>query len=271
MSRSAIWALAVLLFGGLATAGASERRPQVTAAASVAGQPGETVGIDIAVGPADLIPQHSFIRLRGLPIGTRLSAGNAVSPTIWAVPLAALAGLKLTLPTELPTKTEVSIALMTIDGEVLAERPFQLAPGAAAAPADARAIVAIPPAAAAPASPPAPVPAPAPAARNPAPKVATPPSKEDRARAENFMQRAAQALERGDIATARAFLERAVDLGDANAALRLGATFDPAELSRMGAVGIKADPALARQWYEKARDLGATALADERLKRLAGR
>jgi TPR repeat protein len=270
MSRSAIWALAVLVLGGLTTADASERRPQVTAAATLAGQPGETVGIDIAVGPSDVIPQHSFIRLRGLPLGTRLSAGNAVSPTVWAVPLAALAGLKLTLPTELPPRTEVSIALMTIDGEVLAERPFQLAPGASAAPADPRAIVAIPPAAAAPVPPPAAVPAPAPAPRAPAPKLAQP-SQEDRARAESFMARAAQALERGDIATARAFLERAVDLGDANAALRLGATFDPAELGRMGAVGIKADPALARQWYEKARDLGATAVADERLKRLAGR
>jgi hypothetical protein len=270
MSRTPIWALAVLVLGGLTTVHASERRPQVTAAATVAGQPGETVGLDIAVGPAELIPQHSFVRLRGLPIGARLTAGNAVSPTIWAVPLAALAGLKLTLPTELPQRTEVSIALMTIDGEVLAERPFQLTPGVAAVPADPRAIVAIPPTAAAPAPPAAPVPTPAPAARGPTPKLAQP-SKEERARAEGFVQRATQALERGDIATARAFLERAVDLGDANAALRLGATFDPSELSRMGAVGIKPDPVLARRWYERARDLGEKAVADERLSRLAGR
>jgi hypothetical protein len=57
-------------------------------------------------------------------------------------------------------------------------------------------------------------------------------------------------LRSGDVASARAFYERAVDAGDGRAALRMGATFDPAFL------GARGDPAVARLWYERARDLG---------------
>jgi hypothetical protein len=60
-------------------------------------------------------------------------------------------------------------------------------------------------------------------------------------------------LSAGDIASARLFYERAADEGDAAAALRLGATFDPAFLGR---AGVRGDPALASSWYRRARDLG---------------
>jgi hypothetical protein len=57
-------------------------------------------------------------------------------------------------------------------------------------------------------------------------------------------------LRRGDVASARAFYERAADAGGGRAALRMGATFDPAFL------GVRGDPAEARRWYQRARDLG---------------
>ena len=74
-------------------------------------------------------------------------------------------------------------------------------------------------------------------------------------------------LSAGDIASARLFYERAADAGDSAAALRLGATFDPNFLGRVGVRGNPGDPAQAASWYRRARDLGDAAAA-ERLKNL---
>ena len=74
-------------------------------------------------------------------------------------------------------------------------------------------------------------------------------------------------LKAGDVASARLFYERAAELGDGAAALRLAATFDPRFLSRAGVRGTPADPAQASLWYRRARDLGEAA-AEERLKTL---
>lgn len=74
-------------------------------------------------------------------------------------------------------------------------------------------------------------------------------------------------LSAGDIASARLFYERAADAGDSAAALRLGATFDPNFLGRVGVRGTPGDPAQAASWYRRARDLGDAAAA-ERLKNL---
>jgi hypothetical protein len=63
-------------------------------------------------------------------------------------------------------------------------------------------------------------------------------------------------LRNGDVASARLFYERAAGAGDGRAALRLGATFDPEFLGRLGLGKLQANPAEARSWYSRARDLG---------------
>ena len=63
-------------------------------------------------------------------------------------------------------------------------------------------------------------------------------------------------LHAGDVASARLFYERAADAGDWRAAIRLGATFDPAFLSRAG-VRTVGDPIEAQSWYRHALGLGA--------------
>jgi hypothetical protein len=63
-------------------------------------------------------------------------------------------------------------------------------------------------------------------------------------------------LSGGDVASARLFYERAADAGDRQAAMRLGATFDPAFLGRVG-LHTGSDPAKALSWYRHALDLGA--------------
>lgn len=61
-----------------------------------------------------------------------------------------------------------------------------------------------------------------------------------------------------DIVSARLFYERAADAGDARAALRLGATFDPTFLAHAAFPGAHSDVKRALFWYSRARELGAT-------------
>jgi hypothetical protein len=74
----------------------------------------------------------------------------------------------------------------------------------------------------------------------------------------------------GDVVTARVAFQRAADAGDADAAVALGATYDPTVLAKLGVVGISADIAKARSWYQKAEKLGSPD-ARRRLEVLADR
>jgi hypothetical protein len=74
-----------------------------------------------------------------------------------------------------------------------------------------------------------------------------------------LIKRGKDSLMSGDIISARLLLRRAADAGSADAALALGATFDPVVIRRLGAVGMTPDIAQARQWYQRAADLGSAA------------
>jgi hypothetical protein len=67
------------------------------------------------------------------------------------------------------------------------------------------------------------------------------------------------ALADGDVADARAFLDRASDEGDTRALMVLGDTYDPATLTRLGAVGIRGDASRARDYYARALAAGVAA------------
>ena len=58
-----------------------------------------------------------------------------------------------------------------------------------------------------------------------------------------------------DVSSARPFYERAAAAGDAQAALRLGATYDPSFLRGAGLLGIRGDEATAAYWYGRAGEL----------------
>jgi hypothetical protein len=83
-----------------------------------------------------------------------------------------------------------------------------------------------------------------------------------------LINRGTDFLKKGDYISARLLLRRAADAGGANAALMLGATFDPFVIQEVGGIGIEPDVARARQWYERAAQLGSDAAA-QRLAKLA--
>jgi len=80
--------------------------------------------------------------------------------------------------------------------------------------------------------------------------------------------RGQQLMTIGDVAAARLMLQRAAEAGSPRASLDLGATYDPMMLGQLALRGIKPDAAMARTWYEKARQFGS-AEAAHRLELLA--
>jgi hypothetical protein len=83
-----------------------------------------------------------------------------------------------------------------------------------------------------------------------------------------LLARGDELMKRADVVSGRLFYERAADAGDAQAALRLGASYDPSFLAQAGIRGVSGDPALASHWYKRARDLGAVVEAEALLKAL---
>jgi len=67
-------------------------------------------------------------------------------------------------------------------------------------------------------------------------------------------------LSMADIEAARLLYERAAGAGNSEAAIRLGATFDPGFLTRAGLRNIPGDVSAAQYWYRRARDMQASQL-----------
>ena len=76
----------------------------------------------------------------------------------------------------------------------------------------------------------------------------------------------------GDVAWARLLYERAAGAGEAQAAVRLGETFDPHYLHYAHLRGVHGNPGMAMFWYRHARGLGANGIAGrpERLEEKGG-
>jgi hypothetical protein len=88
---------------------------------------------------------------------------------------------------------------------------------------------------------------------------------------DHLIKRGEQFLAAGDVLAARIAFQRAAEAGNDNAALALGATYDPTELAKLGVmVGMRGDVAKARSWYQKAEEFGSRE-ARRRLEVLADR
>jgi len=251
--------------------------PRLEVPSVIIAAPASETSLGIAIGRNGALPANTYIRVRGMSPMMALTSGHVIAPGAWAVPVAALPNLRVVIPAGAAGKSEVHVALVAIDGGVISEAQTTLVVAAAAldsavrakpqpAPAAPSVSAPPPPASATPqAQPPSPAPQGPPAAKGPSLSAA------DRQHAEGFLSRGRKLLESGDIVSARLFFRRAADAGLADGALAMGDTFDPIELRRLNAIGIRPDAAEARQWYEKARELGAGISADRRLERFRNR
>jgi len=87
---------------------------------------------------------------------------------------------------------------------------------------------------------------------------------------DRLIRRGEQFLAVGDVLAARIAFQRAAEARDGNAAVALGATYDPTELAKLGVVGMRGDVAKAQSWYQKAEEFGSGE-ARRRLEVLVGR
>jgi hypothetical protein len=173
-------------------------------------------------------------------------------------------------------RAEVQFALLAIDGTILAEAKTTLAitagtlgaasPPAAAAKLPGRASLGQEPVLQQPPIPVARAAPPPPAARV-EPSVGPAMKPEERERALKLLNRGEAEFSSGEVAGARLLYQRAADAGLPEAAMAMGMTYDPSELSRRGVKGLIGDIAAARKWYGKAQELGAPGAA-ERISRL---
>ena len=112
-------------------------------------------------------------------------------------------------------------------------------------------------------------PPPTPQAEPPAPATPPPPAANSQTEETRlFADKARDFIAGGDITTARLFLERAADRGDAAAMFALAETYDPHVLDRWKARGVEADPEKAWRLYAQALTAGVRE-AGQRLSELA--
>jgi TPR repeat protein len=174
--------------------------------------------------------------------------GTALGGGAWRIALGDLPQAALGPPADFVGAMDVAVELLLAD-ETVADRSMmriEWAPAAGSSP---------PPAQAQPQA--QALAAPEPDLRSAVPPPAGGPTL-DRDELATLLKRGQDFLANGDLASARLVLRRAADGGDAQAALLLGSTFDPAMFKQLKVIGAAPDPAQARMWYQRAVELGST-------------
>ena len=209
-----------------------EVKPEIalTAPSRVAARPGEEVDFVIAIDSADALPARSVIAVRALPEGAEFSQGRPYDSTEWNLRPDEIGDLKIKLPQSTGGGSELRIELMAADGTVLAAAKTRLEVAA-----DPRAALIV--------------------------------RADEEGRVADLIAHGQKMIDVGYLAGARAYFKRAAEAGSGEAALKLGATYDPEFIDQIGALGVKADPKEARAWYERAKQLGVQG-AEEKLRAL---
>jgi hypothetical protein len=189
-----------------------------------------------------------FALLTGLANGTKLSVGGPFGSNGWRIPAQELGTAMAYAPKDFVGVMEASIDLRMPNNTLIDSQFVRLEWVPKQPEVRARPVV----------RPEREEPRPAPVVFRPI----------DTAEADLLIKRAQDYLKTGDIVSARLALRRVAGAGNAQAALTLGASFDPIVFEEMGVLGFAADVAQARRWYQQAAELGSSE-AKRRLERLA--
>jgi hypothetical protein len=231
------------LFEGLRMEGAEPPRLIVDTRRAYANEPLQ-LGLSLNAGSGD-----EMVTLVGLARGTRLTAGSALGLTGWQLPARDLERTLAHAPKDFVGFMDAAVDLRSRRDRLMDSQIVRLEwMPKIARPAPAPATPAISPSAA------------------PASVEAPPPAPEEIAA---LLRRGEDFFASGDVPSARIALRRAAQSGNVQAALALGATFDPLVLAEHGVIGLAPDVAQARHWYQRAATRGSGEAA-RRLERLGG-
>ena len=271
---------------------ASFKKPVTTARLDVNDAKGElNTPIPLSISAEPAVPDQVIaVRLSGLPADAYLSAGTKLANNAWLLKPDEATGVKLMVPKadtsslliaveaieprtgDLAAPTEeINVALNTGDkSQVLPTS----APATDAVKRNFNLPSAVPPDETAPAQPgegAAAQPGEAAAAQpgegaiaqpgaSAAAQPVAPPAESDKkpgiADSATLMSNGDKLFDVGDFTAARAFFNRARDLGDREASLRLGQTYDPVVFRDRNVQGLKPDPRMALKYYLEARTAG---------------
>jgi hypothetical protein len=193
--------------------------------------------------------------LSGLENGTRLTAGTPFGSRGWRISARELGSVLAYAPVDYIGAMHAAINLHAANNAVVDTRVVKLEWTPKKDQIQAKA--------------PAQAPAQTPVQRPAAPTASRPPVQPmDPEEIGRLIKRGQQLLQAGDIAPARLMLQRAAVGGSGHAAFLLGGTYDPEVLRDLGVLGFAPNPTMAREWYQRAAELGVTE-AKRRLDRLA--
>lgn len=266
-------------FAGQATAPADSAAP---AKLTLHDRAATTVGDAARLGVSVSGGRDNAIVIAGLPAGATLSAGYPYGAGGWRLPASDVEEALVYPPRGFTGMMDLGVELRRPDDSLSERRtariewktkpPAPPAPQPRAPQAAALVPAATPPVA------PAPSVAAAPPTAAAAPVAAAPPTAAADSPArllssqeiDVLVSRAEEYLGTGDLVTARVLLKRAAEARDPRAAFTLASTYDPMVLEKLRVVGFAPDLAMARTWYEKAKEFGS-AEAPRRLEMLASR
>ena len=178
------------------------------------------LGISV-VGPTE----GAVLELTGLPSGWKLSSGRPFGADGWRLPVADLTDAVIWPPQDFVGSIDLAAELRLADDTLVDRQAVRREWAQRDAPTRVSMEV---------------------------------PLSDDPAQVSELCRRGEDLLSAGDIAAARLLLERSARAGSPRAAFMLGTSYDPKVLKYLGVRGVPADTASARNWYEKAKELGYT-------------
>jgi hypothetical protein len=202
----------------------------LTAPGRLEASTGDELDFSIAIDSDGALPARSLIAIRAMPPGASFSQGRPYGTTEWNLRPDEIGDLRLRLPDTASGSSEMRVELMAADGTVLASATTRLDIAA-----DPRAALIL--------------------------------RAEESGRVATLIAHGQKMIEVGYFAGARAYFKRAAEAGSGDAALLLGATYDPEFIDKIGAHGIKPDLNEARNWYDRAKQIGVEG-AEAKLKAL---
>jgi hypothetical protein len=213
-------------------------------ARDISGPPGRPIPLKIDVlGGTDTESGKLFI-FSGLPQGVTLSPGGNFGD-FWAVNASVVKDLTLTAPPDFSGSFTILVTR---------SRNQATTPKSASVTVTIGQPNTTPTASAAPAFPERTVPSTGSTSSPPAGSTSlrtAPPNEQ------MLMSRADASFKKGDVSGARVIYEYLAMQGSAMAAIAMGESYDPLVLNKLVVMGLAPDAAKARQWYEKAEQLGS--------------
>jgi hypothetical protein len=195
------------------------REIALTAPEEIMAKSGDRIAFPIDIDAPDSLPARSVIAIRDLPDGASFSGGRPFGSREWSLAPDETSSLTLQVPRDHTGSSDLAIELVAADGAVLARTATRLE-----------------------------------VAPSPTAGFVVRSGEEDRI--DDLIAHGDKMIAVGYFAGARAYYQRAAEAGSGEAALAVGATYDPAFISALRVQGIKPDRESAQTWYARASALG---------------